>query len=329
MQAVILAAGKGERLGSLTQNRSKAMVPILGVPIAERVMASLVMSGLDDLILVVSPDDHLIGPHFRHGSELNARVRIRTCVQPEPLGMAHALRQATRLIHDDFVLAACDNLVPAQDVARMLALWQTTPQLDGLLALTPVAPEQVASTGIVEIEGGRVIRIVEKPAPEHAPSTIASIPLYCFSRRILEYLPAVARSARGEYELQDAIQMLIDRGGHVRGVMIAGRLSLTSPADLLTINRHYMARHEPRRRRLAAAGVGPDTRLISPVYIGPGTVIGAHCVIGPNAVIEQDCRVGDRATIQNATLLPGAVVARGATVRDQVVVDRISSGATL
>ena len=78
MQAVILAAGKGERMGSLTRNRSKAMEPNLGVPIAERVMAGLAMGGLEDLILVVSPDDHLIGPHFRHESELNDRVRIRT-----------------------------------------------------------------------------------------------------------------------------------------------------------------------------------------------------------------------------------------------------------
>ena len=315
MQAVILAAGKGERMGSLTRNRSKAMVPILGVPIAERVMAGLAMGGLEDLILVVSPDDHLIGPHFRHESELNDRDRIRTCVQPEPLGMAHALRQAARLIQGDFVLAACDNLVPAQDVARLLARWQATPQLDGLLALTPVEPEQVASTGIVEMEEGRVIRIVEKPAPERAPSTVASIPLYCFSRRILEYLPAVTRSTRGEYELQEAIQMLIEGGGHVQGEMIADRLSLTRPADLLAINRHYLA------CRMAVERVGPDTGLIAPVHIGPGTVIGADCVIGPNAVIERDCRVGDKATIQNATLLPGAVVASGTTVRDQVVVE--------
>jgi len=322
VQAVILAAGKGHRLGSLTRNRSKAMVPVLGVPIAERVMAGLVASGLDDLILVVSPDDHLIGPHFRHGSELDARVRIRICVQPEPLGMAHALRQAARLIQDDFVLAACDNLVPAQDVARMLAQWQATSQLDGLLALTPVAPERVASTGIVEMEEGRVIRIVEKPSPERAPSTVASIPLYCFSRRILEYLPEVTRSPRGEYELQDAIQRLIEGGGNVQGEMIAGRLSLTNPADLLVINRHYLARGDCSRQHMAAARVGPDTRLTAPVHIGPGTVIGADCVIGPNAVIERDCRVGDTATIQNATLLPGVVVASGATVRDQVVVEK-------
>jgi len=291
MQAVILAAGKGQRLGCLTRNRSKAMVPVLGVPIAERVMAGLALSGLDDLILVVSPDDHLIGPHFRHGSGLNDRVRIRTCVQPEPLGMAHALRQAARLIQDDFVLAACDNLVPAQDVTRLLARWQVPPQLDGLLALTPVVPEQVASTGIVEMEGERVVRIVEKPPPERAPSTVASIPLYCFSRRILEYLPAVARSPRGEYELQDAIQMLIEGGGHVQGEMIAGRLSLTRPADLLAINRHYLARRDCSHRRLDAARVGPDTRLTAPVHIGPGTVIGADCVIGPNAVIERPIKV--------------------------------------
>jgi dTDP-glucose pyrophosphorylase len=111
-----------------------------------------------------------------------------------------------------------------------------------------------------------VIRIVEKPSPERAPSTVASIPLYCFSRRILEYLPAVARSRRGEYELQDAIQMLIEGGGHVQGEMIAGRLSLTRPADLLAINRHVIERpikvpggghcNDPERHSVAGGGCG-------------------------------------------------------------------------
>ena len=109
MQGIILAAGRGTRLKPITLTRSKAMVPIVGKPIVERVMDDLVANGVDDLILVISPDDKEIVAHFAHNSEIGASVRF--VHQAERLGMAHALQCAAPLIYDDFVLTACDNLV--------------------------------------------------------------------------------------------------------------------------------------------------------------------------------------------------------------------------
>ena len=76
----------------------------------------------------------------------------------------------------------------------------------------------VMETGIVELDGEWVVRIVEKPTPEEAPSNVSSLPMYCFGQTLLGYLPEIELSPRGEYELQDAIQMLIEREGRVRGV---------------------------------------------------------------------------------------------------------------
>ncbi|MGD8627390.1 MAG: hypothetical protein PVJ34_22850, partial [Anaerolineae bacterium] len=130
--------------------------------------------------------------------------------------------------------------------------------------------------------------------------------------------PRVPRSRRGEYELQDAIQMLIENDGRVRGVMVARRLTLTSPADLLALNRHYLlnGQDEPQ---LAPFTVGPNTTLITPLRIEGGTVIGRDCIIGPNVYVERDCRIGDGATVRNAVLLRESEVAAGAVVEDQVV----------
>lgn len=316
MQGVILAAGKGSRLHPITLRRSKAMVPILGKPLVERVMEDLYVNGVDDFILVVSPDDRDITRYFRFDSTLEADVRF--VYQVERLGMADALKQAAPLIEGDFVLSACDNLTSAEYVRQMLKAWRAEPRPNAVLTLMPVTRDQVSSTGIVELDGGWVTRIVEKPRPEDAPSNVSSLPLYCFSRIILEYLPEIEPSPRGEYELQDAIQMLIERHGRVRGVFVERRLTVTGPADLLNINRHYLISGGDRPQ-LEPQTVGPNTRLITPLRIESGVVVGADCTIGPNVYIERDCKIGTGSYIRDAVILRGVEIPAGSRVVDKVV----------
>ena len=316
MQGVILAAGKGSRLHPITLSRSKAMLPILGKPIVERVMELLLANGVDDFVLVVSPEDRDITHYFLREAAFPAEVRF--VYQTERLGMAKALQCAAPLIKEDFVLSACDNLVTAGDVGRLMTFWQTSPQPNAVLTLMLVKRERISSTGIVAMDGPWITRIVEKPTPEEAPSNISSLPLYVFSPRILAYLSEVTPSPRGEYELQDAIQMLIDGEGCVGGVLVERRLTLTNAADLLALNREYLM-HGDGRPQLEPHTVGPDTQLITPLYIEQGTLIGTHCVIGPNVYIERDCHIGDDVTLHDVVVLRGATVDSGAAVVDQVI----------
>lgn len=316
MQGVILAAGKGSRLHPITLDRSKAMLPILGKPIVERVMEMLAYNGVDDFILVVSPEDRDITRYFRRESTIQGDVRF--VYQQERKGMANALSCAAPLITEDFVLSACDNLVSRDDVGRLIAMKQGEATPNGVLTLLPVEPERLGSVGIVEMDGPWITRIVEKPKPGEAPSDISSLPLYVFSRRILDYLPEVPLSPRGEYELQDAIQMLIERDGRVGGVIVDRRLTLTNAADLLALNREYLI-HGGNGPQLEPDTVGPNTRLVTPLHIGQKTVIGANCTIGPNVYIERNCTVGDGVTLRDAVVLRGSEVPGGATVVDEVV----------
>lgn len=317
MQGVILAAGKGSRLHPITLDRSKAMLPILGRPIVERVMESLVVNGIDDFILVVSPTDRDITRYFRRESTLEAEIRF--AYQPERRGMANALSCAAPLISEDFVLSACDNLVSSGAVGRLVAFMQSDTTPNGALTLLPMDPARVGTMAIVQMDGPWVKRIVEKARPEEVHSNISSLPLYAFTRRILDYLPEVQPSPRGEYELQDAVQMLIERDGRVGGIVIESRLTLTNAADLLALNREYLLRGGDRPQ-IAPMTVGPGTQLITPLHIGTGTVIGMNCTIGPNVYIERNCTLGDGVTIRDAILLRGAHVADGATVVNEVAV---------
>jgi UDP-N-acetylglucosamine diphosphorylase / glucose-1-phosphate thymidylyltransferase / UDP-N-acetylgalactosamine diphosphorylase / glucosamine-1-phosphate N-acetyltransferase / galactosamine-1-phosphate N-acetyltransferase len=322
MQGVILAAGKGSRLHPITIDRSKAMLPILGKPIVERVLELLLANGIHDFILVVSPTDRDITRYFNRESSIEADIRF--VYQPERKGMANALSCAAPLITEDFVLSACDNLVSSADAGRLVLAMQgggarTNGEApNGVLALLPVQPERMGTMAIVEMEGAWITRIVEKAKPGEVHSNMSSLPLYAFSRRILDYLPEVRLSSRGEYELQDAIQMLIKRDGRVEGLVIDRRLTLTNAADLLALNREYLI-HGGDRPQLAPTTVGPGTRLITPLHIGARVVIGKACTIGPNVYIERDCRLGDGVTVRDAIVLRGAEVPDGAAIDNEVV----------
>jgi NDP-sugar pyrophosphorylase family protein len=311
-QAVVLAAGRGKRLQPLTFTRSKAMMPIAGLPMIERVMDTLTHNDIDEFVLVVSPDDAAIYDHFtRHSRYAD---RITWAYQAERHGMAHALLQAAPYIHSDFVLSACDNLVPETHIAEMLTRFDRGAR--GVLSLMRIPIERSVSTGMVALKGDQITRIVEKPQPPESPSDISSLPLYVFASHLLDYLPQVKPSARGEYELQDAIQMLIDEGELVAGVLTADRLTVTNAADLLKINLHYLA---ATGDRFVNGPIDPATRLIDPILIDPDTHIGADCIIGPSVYVERGAVIGRGATVRESIVLRGAIVPDGAQIAQQVV----------
>jgi bifunctional UDP-N-acetylglucosamine pyrophosphorylase/glucosamine-1-phosphate N-acetyltransferase len=314
MQAVILAAGKGTRLRPITLTRSKAMAPVAGKPMIERVMETIVENGVRRFIVVVSDDDRDIRPYFQSQTSLPATFQF--VIQPERLGMANALSLAAPYLHGEFILSACDSIVPPAHVAGLLAAHQSQ-AANATLSLMELSPAQVSKSSAVDWHNGAIRRIVEKPAPGEAPSNIGSLPLYVFSPRVLDYLPEVQPSARGEYELQDAIQMLIERDGRVGGVLTRQRAQLTNVEDLLDLNRHYLNQLNgavPEPPPLAAT-----IQLRPPVYIEAGADIGPGCVIGPHVTLEAGCRIGPNAHVQNAVIMAGAVIETGRHIAGKVI----------
>lgn len=315
MQAVILAAGKGSRLNPITLRRTKAMVPILGKPIVERVMETMAQNGIREIIMVISREDGEVGTYFREQSSLD--IDLQFVIQTKRLGMANALSLAAPYIKDTFVVSACDNLVPPDHMAELLATYHNK-QANAVLSLMKVERPMISRTGIVDMENGYIKCIVEKPAPDEAPSNIASLPLYVFSPKLLDYLPEIKLSPRGEYELQDAIQMLINAEGKVTGVLTDSRLQLTNAGDLLALNRHYLTTGGDTPQ-LAPRSVGQHTHLITPLRIEEGTIIGPGCVIGPRVYIERNCQIGADVLIKDAVILRNTVIEDGQQVVGEVV----------
>ncbi len=315
MQAVVLAAGMGSRLGSLTRDRSKAMLPILGQPIIARVIEMLDYPQVKDIIVVASPVDEELHHFFKQNRSFNGRIQLVN--QDRPLGTGDALGCAAPYLKTDFLLTACDNLLPPTHIKSMLNLWNEQPDLEAVLTLLQVPDEQVSSTGIVGLDGDWVTGIVEKPTLAKAPSNIGSPPLYIFSTQLLSYLPQIPRSERGEFELQDAIRLLIEESGKVRGLMAESRLTLTTPEDLLAINRHFLSRIEGSHLP-DTIEAGEDMEFIAPVWIDAGSQIGRDCQIGPSVYLESGSKIGDGAVLRNAVILRGSQIPPGARIIDRV-----------
>jgi NDP-sugar pyrophosphorylase family protein len=316
MQAVILAAGKGTRLAPITNSRSKGMLPIVGKPILERIIDGMVASGLRDFILVVSPEDREIREYFQGESSLD--IQTEFVDQARQLGTADALRQAAPYLTEAFILSACDNLVPDGEMNNLISTWSQHPVTQGLLSLERIPIQDTVKTGIVTLVSNQITGIVEKPLPDDAPSNISSTPLYVFSTRILDYLPLVPLSTRDEYELQDAIQTMIDDGHVVRGLFLKDRLTLTTAEDFLALNLQYLE-SEGIVDHVETQNIGSRTGLIAPVYIEAGVEIGADCQIGPGVYIEKDASIGDRVRLENVAVLQGSAIPKEIDVKNLVI----------
>jgi bifunctional UDP-N-acetylglucosamine pyrophosphorylase/glucosamine-1-phosphate N-acetyltransferase len=314
MQAVVLAAGMGTRLRPVTANRSKAMVPVLGRPLVERALMPFFDNGIRDFVFVISPDDREITEHFTERTSLEMTVRF--VVQQDRLGTAHALGLAAPFLNGPFAVTACDSLVDASHIGKLLREGDGS---DGALSLLDVEPELVSRSASVMLDGHSVCRIVEKPAPGCEPSHTVSLPHYVFSLRLLDLLPGVEVSPRGEYELADAIQGLIDAGRRVVGVRAEKRLQVSSSEDLLRLTRRFFAQNsEPRE--VDSASVGSRTKLVEPLRVERGAVVGDDCELGPEVFLESGCEIGRGAVVRRSIVLRDGRVGDGEIVEDQVVV---------
>ncbi len=311
IQAVILAAGKGSRLQPLTLDRSKAMLPVAGKPMIARVMDLLKQAGLQGFIIVAHPEDLELRQFFA------ADDHVTLTFQSERKGAAHALQSAAPFIRADFILSACDNLVVPAEAAAFVQHFRALRNRgqDGLLALIQVPPEKMTSMGMVDWEGEIIQRIIEKPSPQTTISEIASIPLYGFSQRFLEFLPRVQPSKRGEMELQDAMQMLIAETHGLHGEMLSGRMTVTDTRDLLTLNLQYLTKEHATLQK----GLRSKVQFIAPCLVEAGAKISEGCTIGPNVLVENGAIVGKGACIQNALVLRSAVIPDGDIVENKVL----------
>lgn len=313
MKGLILSGGKGTRLRPITHTSAKQLVPVANKPVLFYGLEAMAQAGIEEVGIIIAPQT---GGEIREATGDGSRfgLRITYIEQAQPLGLAHAVLTAQAFLGDDsFVMYLGDNLLQGGIVELVAAFREHRPE--ALILLTPVPDPE--NYGVAELEDGRVVRLAEKPA---APATdLALVGVYMFTPAIHDAARAIVPSARGELEITDAIQHLVDSDRRVEPHVVVGWWKDTGRLDdLLEANRLVLDRLEARvQGELVDSScdgrvvVEPGARLERSTVRGPA-VIGAgarlvDCYVGPYTAIGEGCTI-ERAEVEHSILLGGSSV---------------------
>ncbi|ODS38588.1 MAG: hypothetical protein A7316_07735 [Candidatus Altiarchaeales archaeon WOR_SM1_86-2] len=307
MDAVILAAGEGTRLMPLTITRPKPMLTIAGKPILQWNLESLPRD-FRKAVLVVGYKKEKVIDHF--GSEFNG-LQIDYVEQKEHLGTAHAISVVEDHVKGDFLVINGDLLVSREFINDLLSNHKPNSE-----SLSLVEVEDASQFGIVELKGDKVQGIKEKP--KKPKSNMANAGVYIFNEKIFDAIKQIEKSKRLEYEITDAIDILI-REGRVHGFKCRGHwMDIGRPWDLLDGNEALLKDMDPGI--CEGAEVEPYTTIKGNVHIGKGTVIrsgayiegpcyiGENCIIGPNCFLRQHTSLGDNVHVGNAVEIKNSII---------------------
>jgi glucose-1-phosphate thymidylyltransferase len=313
LKGLILSGGKGTRLRPITHTSAKQLVPVANKPVLFYGIEAMAGAGIREIGIIIAPET---GDEIREAAGDGSRfgVAITYIVQDEPAGLAHAVLTAEPFLGDaPFVMYLGDNLLQGGIEDLVGAFKSHAP--DALILLTPVAdPEHY---GVAELDGDRVIALAEKP-PE--PKTdLALVGVYMFTPQIHDAARAIEPSARGELEITDAIQHLVDAGARVEPHVVRGWWKDTGRLeDMLDANRLILetVAHDVQGEIIDSTVDGrvviePGAVLERSAVRGPA-IIGARtrlidAYVGPYTAIAEDCIV-EQAEVEHSILLAGARV---------------------
>jgi glucose-1-phosphate thymidylyltransferase len=297
LKGLVLSGGAGTRLRPITHTSAKQLVPVANKPVLFYGLEALRAAGVTDVGIVVGDTQAEIEAAVGDGSALG--IRATYIRQDAPLGLAHAVLTAEEFLDGSpFVMYLGDNLL-RDGITELVDRFRASSS-DAMILLQRVRDPE--SYGVAELEDGRVVRLVEKP-PE-PKSDLALVGVYMFSPAIMESAHAIRPSGRGELEITDAIQHLIDRGLQVEPHEVTGWWKDTGRIDdMLEANRLILDVLEPR-----IDGELIDTSLEGRIVIEEGARLERSSVRGP-AII------GAGAVIEDAYIGPYSAISRGVVVR--------------
>lgn len=298
MKGLILSGGKGTRLYPLTYTSAKQLIPVANKPVLFRVIEAIRDAGITEIGIVVGDTADEIRRAVGRGGQWG--VNITYIPQEAPLGLAHAVKISRDFLGDDrFVMFLGDNVIQG-GISPLIAQFAQS-EFNSQIVLTRV--DQPQQYGVAELDAeGRIIRLIEKP--KEPPSDLALVGIYMFDHNIFEAVNAITPSWRGELEITDAIQWLVDHTYRVYPYVHRGWwIDTGRPGDMLeanslvleeltpTIDGYVDRASEVDSRVTVEAGaeiinsvvrgpaiIGKDTRVVN-AYVGPFTSIYHHCLV--------------------------------------------------
>ncbi len=317
MKGLILSGGKGTRLYPITYTSAKQLVPVANKPVLFRVIEAIKDAGIEDIGIVVGDTaaeiKEAVGTGRRWG------VKITYIQQDAPLGLAHAVKVSRDFLGDDrFVMFLGDNVIQG-GISGLISEFRDS-DYDCQIVLTPV--ENPSRYGVAELDpdSRRIIRLVEKP--RNPPSNLILVGIYMFNEHVWEAVNAIKPSWRGELEITDAIQYLVDQDYSVHPYIHRGWwIDTGEPGEMLEANDLVLDEIEHR----IEGYVDRDSQVNGKVTIGKGAEVINSRVRGP-AVIGEDTRlvnayVGPFTSIYHNVLIESSEIEHSIVLEHSQIID--------
>jgi len=313
VKGLILSGGRGTRLRPITHTSAKQLVPVANKPILFYGLEAIAEAGIDDIGIVVGDTHQEIRDAVGDGSRFGCKVTY--IQQSAPLGLAHAVKESKPFLKDDpFVMYLGDNFLREGIQGFVKEFEEHRP--DAQILLVPVPNPQ--DFGVAELEGTRVKRLEEKP--KEPRSNLALVGVYMFTRSVWEAVDGIRPSKRGELEITDALQWLIDHKKTVRSHVITGWWKDTGKLeDMLEANRMAMSHWETRvegtidEASTVEGAVVVErgarvvrSRLRGPLILGPDVLV-EDAYVGPFSAIAEGARI-IRSEVEHSIVLERSVI---------------------
>ena len=316
MKALVLSGGKGTRLRPLTFTCAKQLIPVANKPILGYVLDQVASTSIKSVgIITAHETGHYVKDYVADGSRWNLKVQY---IPQEPLGLAHAVKTAKRFLgQDSFVMCLGDN-VTGQGLNSFVKKFKSE-KLDALIILKEV--ENPSAFGIAQLDkGGNIVRLVEKP--KTPIGNLAIIGTYIFSNKIHQAIEHIKPSWRGELEITDAVQEMINLGFRVKAeILNSWWLDTGKKDDILSANAKILDAFI----QLDVKGTVTSSVLDGRVKVEPGakivnSTVRGPCIIGKNALVENSfigpySSIGDNTQILNSNV-EYCVIQESVTVKD-------------
>ena len=314
-QAVILAAGEGQRLRPFTATRPKVMIPIANKPILRYVIEAVAKNGIRKVIVIVGYKKEQVINYFGAGEQFN--LEIDYLEQKQQLGTAHALKQVKGRVSGKFLILSGDNIIEPDTISNLIQAETNT--------ILVKEQEDVSKYGVIEVQDGLVANIEEKP--KEALSHLANTGIYAFSDEIFDLIGQ-------ETDMTSVIRNMIDLGHKVKMCEATGTwLDVVYPWDMLKLNDIALTKISPATGGTIESGVtikgpvsiGKGTIIRSNSYIVGPAIIGENCEIGPSVCILPSSSIGNHVCILPFTVINNSIIADrveigpGSTIQDSVI----------
>ena len=327
MKGIILHGGHGTRLRPLTHTGPKQLLPIANKPMSQYCLESLVEAGISEIAIIIGgTGSSKVQEYYGNGEKFGAKITYVN--QDYPRGIAHAINLCKKFIgNDKFVVFLGDNIIK-KSIADYVSRFKQSDASASILLCEVSNPTQF---GIADVKNGTIKKIMEKP--KDPPTNLAVTGIYLLTSVIFDIIDRLKPSWRNEYEITDALQMLLEENHKIIYDMVTDYWKDTgTPHDIIHANEVILRSMKPyfygaKEENVTINGnvmIGEGTvikngsRIVGPVIVGKECIIGPDAHIGPNISIGDNSKLS-RCDIKNSIIMPGCNIDGDFKIRDSII----------